>query len=299
MHIYFPIAEISANIYYIIAIGFVSGVLSNIFGIGGGFIATPFLISIGVPPYIATACSTQQIVGSSCMGILTKMRPLAFDIKLASALAFFGVFGSFLGVMLVRYLKGIGYVDILISFAYVIVMTTTAFSIFMRFLFKNKQKEDTKSFAERMPWHINFPVSEKSISLLFIALLGVFVGFLTGIMGIGGGFILVPVMTYILKLRKDRIIGTSLAQIFIITVFVTTMNVFYTEFLDIMLGVVLIIGGAVGSFVGSIIAKNIKLDQTNFLLALLILTVAIYFGVRLVKTPSGEDMFTIEAVKQE
>jgi uncharacterized membrane protein YfcA len=299
MNIYFPIAEISANIYYIIGIGVISGMLSSMFGIGGGFIATPFLISIGVPPYIAISCATHQIVGSSFMGVLTKIKPMKFDVKLASILAFFGVIGSFGGVVLIKYLKGIGYVDILISIAYVVVMTSTAFSILMRFAFKNKKKVARKSLVESMPWHVEFPASGRSISMVFIVLLGLFIGFLTGIMGIGGGFIMVPVMTYVLKLNQEKIIGTSLVQIFIVTLFVTTVNIFYTEFLDIMLGIVLIIGGVVGSFVGNIIAKNMKLEQTNFFLALLILTVAIFFGVTLVKKPSSDQMFTIEAVKQE
>lgn len=299
MNIYFPIAEISANVYYIIAIGVISGMLSNIFGIGGGFIATPFLVSIGVPPYIAISCATQQIVGSSFMGILTKMKPLQFDIKLASILAIFGVIGSFLGVMLVKYLKTLGYVDILISIAYVVVMTSTAFSILMRFAFKNKPKTSTKSWVEKMPFQVEFPASGKSISMVFLVILGTLIGFLTGIMGIGGGFIMVPVMTYLLKLNKEKIIGTSLAQIFIVTLFVTTVNVFYTEFLDVMLGITLILGGVVGSFIGNIIAKNIKLEQINFLLAILILSVALFFGIQLIKTPSSDEMFTIEATKQE
>lgn len=299
MNIYFPIAEVSINLYFVIGVGVIAGMLSNIFGIGGGFIATPFLISVGVPPYIATACATQQIIGSSFMGILTRMKPVQFDAKLATILAMFGILGSYVGVLLVQYLKGLGYVDILISFSYLIVMTTASFSILARFIFANRPKSQKSSIILRMPMQVLFKDSGKSISMVFIGILGVFIGFLTGIMGIGGGFIMVPVMTYVLQLNRDKIIGTSLMQIFIITFFVTIMNVFYTESLDILLGIVLIIGGSIGSFFGSIISRYIKLDQTNFLLALLILAVAIFFGIRLIKTPSSDDMFTIEAVNQE
>lgn len=299
MNIYFPIAEVSINLYFLIGVGVIVGMLSNIFGIGGGFLATPCLMSVGVPPYIATACSTQQVTGSSFMGVLTKINPVQFDAKLASMLAMFGILGSYIGVLLVQYLKNLGYVDILISLSYLIVMTATSFSIFMRFLFKNNSKNEAPSIIAKMPMQFYFESSGKSISIVFIGILGAFVGFLTGIMGIGGGFIMVPVMTYVLHLNKEKIIGTSLMQIFITTLFVTIMNVFYMESLDILLGVVLIVGGSVGAFIGGIISKYIKLDQTNFLLALLILTVALFFGIRLVKTPSSDDMFTIEAINQE
>jgi uncharacterized membrane protein YfcA len=302
MNIYFPIAEINANLYLIIAIGLVAGVLSNIFGIGGGFIATPFLVAIGVPPYIATACATQQIIGSSLMGVLTRLKPLSVDFKLAGVLAFFGLFGSYLGVVIVQKLKTIGYVDALISFAYVIVMTTTGLSIILQMASKKKELHNEasvkKSFVEGLPFKMKFEKSERNISLVFLGVMGFFVGILTGIMGIGGGFIMVPIMTYILKLKKSTIVGTSLMQILIITIFVTAMNVFKAESLDLLLGSNLIIGGVFGSFIGGIIARKLKFDSVNFLLAILILSVSVFFAFNLLKTPTEHEMFTLEFISQ-
>ncbi len=299
MNIYFPIAEINANIYFIAGIGMIAGFLSNIFGIGGGFIATPFLIAIGVPPYIATACATQQIIGSSLMGVLTKLKPISLDCKLAIIMAVFGIMGSYVGVIIVQKLKTIGQVDILISLSYVIVMTATAFSILLRFALNGKKKKHTKqSFVETLPWQVDFPHSGKKISIIFLGFLGFLVGILTGIMGIGGGFIVVPIMTYTIGIKKNVIIGTSLLQIFIITLFVTAMNIFKTESLDLLLGIDLIVGGVLGSFIGNVVGRFIKFEHINFLLALLILLVSLFFVVDLVKTPGKEDMFTLEAVNQ-
>jgi uncharacterized membrane protein YfcA len=298
MNIYFPIAEINANIYFIAGIGMIAGFLSNIFGIGGGFIATPFLIAIGVPPYIATACATQQIIGSSLMGVFTKLKPISLDYKLAIIMAMFGIMGSYVGVMVVQRLKTIGQVDTLISLSYVIVMTTTAFSILLRFALNGKKKHERQSFVDTLPWQVDFPYSGKKISIIFLGLLGFLVGILTGIMGIGGGFIVVPIMTYTVGIKKNVIIGTSLLQIFIITLFVTAMNIFKTESLDLLLGIDLIVGGVLGSFLGNIVGRFIKFEHINFLLALLILLVSLFFVVDLVKTPGKDSMFTLEAVNQ-
>ena len=296
MHIYFPVAEINGNIFLITCIGALAGLLSNIFGIGGGFIATPLLITIGVPPHIATACATQQIIGSSFIGVLTKIKNLALDVKLACLLALFGIGGSFIGVVVVKKMSDIGQADVLISFTYTIVMTATAFSILIRFILPERKE---KPRAKTLPWQMNFPISGQSISILTIALLGSFVGFLTGIMGIGGCFITVPIMTYILKLNKNTIIGTSLAQIFIITLFVTAMNIFQTNSLDLLLGIFLIIGGIFGSFLGILVGKIIKFEHINFLLALLILLVSLFFISQLTQTPKKTEMFTLEASKKQ
>jgi len=237
------------------------------------------------------------------MGVLTRLKPVAVDFKLAGVMAFFGLFGSYLGVVIVQKLKTMGYVDVLISIAYVVVMTTTGLSILFQ-MSANKNLgnvgiDERKSFAERLPFKFYFKKSEQRISVMFLGILGFIVGILTGIMGIGGGFIMVPIMTYTLKLNKNIIIGTSLMQIFIITVFVTAMNVFKTESLDLLLGSNLIVGGVLGSFIGSIIAKKLKFDSINFLLAILILSVSVFFAFNLLKTPSKQEMFTLEFISQE
>lgn len=296
MHIYFPVAEISGNVFFIACIGAIAGFLSNIFGIGGGFIATPLLIAIGVPPHIATACATQQIIGSSFIGVITKIKNLALDIKLACFLALFGIGGSFIGVGVVKKMNDLGQADVLISFTYAVVMTATAFSILLRFILPEKPPSSKEK--KSLPWQVQFPVSGQSISIPTIALLGSFVGFLTGIMGIGGGFITVPIMTYILKLNSRTIIGTSLAQIFIITLFVTAMNIFKTNSLDLLLSIFLIVGGIFGSFLGTTVGRVIKFEHINFLLALLILSVSLFFISELTQTPKKAEMFILEASKK-
>lgn len=299
MQIYFPIAEINANIVWIASIGLIAGMLSNIFGIGGGFIATPFLIAFGVPPYIATACATHQIIGSSFMGVLTKLKPPALDFKLAFILALFGIVGSYFGVVIIKNLQEIGHADILISFAYIIVMSFTAINILVKFFLERRhvKTNNTKSSATKLPFRVMFSSSPQPISIVVLGIVGVFVGILTGIMGIGGGFVMVPIMTYILKLDKTKIIGTSLMQICIITIFVTAMNIFKTHSVDLLLGTCLIAGGVIGSFVGSKISNKITFEYINFLLALLIICVSSFFVFHLVKTPNVGQMFTLEALQ--
>lgn len=296
MQIYFPIAEININFILIVGIGFLSGMLSNILGIGGGFVTTPYLIAIGVPPYIATACSSHQIVGSSFVGTLTRLKPLALDFKLAIILAIFGIVGSYFGIMLVKILQEIGYADIFISFTYIIVMFVVMCKILIKIFFEKCSKEQNTTIAEKLPIVIKFSSSEKKISIVFLGSIGIFVGILTGIMGIGGGIIMIPIMTYTLAVDKTKIIGTSLMQIFFITIFVTAMNIYKTHSVDFLLGTVLIIGGIFGSFVGGFVSKKIKFDYINFMLALLIICVLSFFTLNLMKTPKIENMFILEAI---
>lgn len=283
----------------VVMVGLVSGMLSSIFGIGGGFIATPFLIALGVPPHIATACATHQIVGSSFMGVLTKIKPLAMDVKLAFVLAFFGIGGSFFGMQLVERFQKFGLADVLISLFYVVVMFYTVVNIFVREVRARRdvKKMEKLELLHKMPWRVKFVGSQKEISLVFLALVGFVVGILTGVMGIGGGFVMVPLMTYTLKIQKDKIIGTSLAQILIITLFVTILNVFVSQSVDLLLGIFLILGGVCGSFVGSVVARIIVFEKINFLLALLILCVSFFFISDLVGKPKQHEMFVLEEEK--
>jgi uncharacterized membrane protein YfcA len=298
LSIYFPVAELHLSALIVLGIGFVSGIMSGLLGIGGGFISTPLLTAVGVPPSVAVATSAHQIVGASFSSILPRLKARKIDFKLGITLAASGVVGSYIGMLIFEKFAGIGNIDSLIGVFYIILMTTVSFLSFKSYFSKSHSRPKIKSPRFTI-FKTHFPISGVECSILIPIMLGTFTGILVVIMGVGGGFILVPAMVSIMKVKNDVAVGTSLLQIFLITIIVLIFHVFKTGLLDIMLGVFLIIGATIGAQISSIISLKIgKRKIINLLLAILTLGVACKFGVDLFFS-SKEQKILIEELHEQ
>lgn len=278
--IYFPVAEVQLSVFVVLLIGFVSGILAGLLGIGGGFISTPLLTLIGVPPSVAVATSAHQIVGTSFSGILPRIKPKKVDFKLGFILAISGLFGSYIGAYVFSFFSDNGNIDSIISLMYLILMTIISLLNFKFYFFKKKQDKEFKTKLNILMTY--FPTSQVHCSALIPICFGILTGFLVVMMGVGGGFILVPMMIFLMRINNDIAIGTSLLQILLITIVIVLFHIFKTEMLDLLLGTFLILGSAFGSQISSILSFKIaKKKITYLLLAILTLLVACNFGFKL------------------
>jgi uncharacterized membrane protein YfcA len=294
LSLYFPVAEVRLSVLVVLSIGFVSGIMSGLLGIGGGFISTPLLTAVGVSPSIAVATSAHQIIGASFSSILPRLKPKKVDFKLGFILAGSGVLGTYIGSIIFDKFLKLGNIDILIAGFYIILMSFVSFISFRTYF--SKIRHEKKSQFQFNFLKVKFKTSEVECSVLIPIFLGIFTGILVIIMGVGGGFILVPAMVSIMKMKNDVAVGTSLLQIFLITMLVVLFHIFRTGLLDIMLGTLLIIGAAIGAQISSIISLKIgKRKIINLLLAILTLTVAVKFGTDIFLS-SKEQKILIEEV---
>lgn len=298
MSIYLPIAEISINIFLLISLGGVVGFLSGMFGLGGGFLMTPLLIFIGIPTNVAVATSANQIVASSVSGALGHWRQGLVDIKMGGVLLSGGILGSVVGVKFFNYLSNIGQIDAVISVLYFALL----FSIGTLMLIESSQiirdrirKKTVKkklhyhNWAHRLPFKTKFYTSKLYISVIPPIIIGFVIGVLSGTMGIGGSFILIPAMIYFLGMPTSKVIGTSLFQIIFITALVTLLHATTTFALDAVLAVILIISSVVGAQIGVITANKLRGEDLRALLAIIVLVVAVQIAVELFIQP--EDVF--------
>ena len=298
MSIYLPIAEISINIFLLISMGGIVGFLSGMFGLGGGFLMTPLLIFIGIPTNVAVATSANQIVASSVSGALGHWRQGLVDVKMGLVLLFGGIFGSIIGVWIFKTLSIAGQIDAVISILYFSLL----FSIGTLMLIESSQvirdrlrKKTVKkkihyhNWAHRLPFKTKFYTSKLYISIVPPIIIGFFVGILSGTMGIGGSFILIPAMIYFLGMPTSKVIGTSLFQIIFITALVTLLHATTTFALDALLAVILIISSVVGAQIGVITANKLRGEDLRALLAIIVLAVAAQIATDLFITP--EDVF--------
>ena len=298
MSIYLPIAEISINIFLLISMGGIVGFLSGMFGLGGGFLMTPLLIFIGIPTNVAVATSANQIVASSVSGALGHWRQGLVDVKMGLVLLFGGIFGSIIGVWIFKTLSIAGQIDAVISILYFSLL----FSIGTLMLIESSQvirdrlrKKTVKkkihyhNWAHRLPFKTKFYTSKLYISIVPPIIIGFVVGILSGTMGIGGSFILIPAMIYFLGMPTSKVIGTSLFQIIFITALVTLLHATTTFALDALLAVILIISSVVGAQIGVITANKLRGEDLRALLAIIVLAVAAQIATDLFITP--EDVF--------
>jgi len=298
MSIYLPIAEISINIFLLISMGGIVGFLSGMFGLGGGFLMTPLLIFIGIPTNVAVATSANQIVASSVSGTLGHWRQGLVDVKMGLVLLFGGIFGSIIGVWIFKTLSIAGQIDAVISILYFSLL----FSIGTLMLIESSQvirdrlrKKTVKkkihyhNWAHRLPFKTKFYTSKLYISIVPPIIIGFIVGILSGTMGIGGSFILIPAMIYFLGMPTSKVIGTSLFQIIFITALVTLLHATTTFALDALLAVILIISSVVGAQIGVITANKLRGEDLRALLAIIVLAVAVQIATDLFITP--EDVF--------
>ncbi|MGB7260525.1 MAG: sulfite exporter TauE/SafE family protein [Albidovulum sp.] len=294
MHLYLPIAEISVNSFLLFAVGGLVGVLSGMFGVGGGFLITPLLFFIGIPPAVAVATSANQIVASSVSAILVHLRRKTVDIRMGTVLLAGGLLGSGLGIGVFNYLKALGQVDLLVKIFYVVFLGTIGALMFfesLRALRKLKQpgrpvvKRRTHGWATALPFKMKFRTSGLYISVIPPLAVGVCVGFLGAIMGVGGGFIMVPAMIYLLNMPTKVVVGTSLFQIIFVSAFTAMMHAVTNHTVDMVLAVILLVGGVIGAQFGAMIGLKLKAEQLRILLSILVLGVCFKIGLDLILLP--------------
>lgn len=296
MSIYLPIAEMSVNILILFGMGASVGFLSGMFGVGGGFLMTPLLIFYNIPPAVAVATEANQIVASSFSGALAHLRKGTVDIKLGVLLLIGGLIGSTLGVYIFSALRSAGQLDLIISILYVVflgaigtLMTIESLNA-IRKSKKNgappKRKSGHDSWIHALPFKMKFRKSKLYISVIPVLLLGMLVGILAAIMGVGGGFIMVPAMIYLLRVPTNVVIGTSLFQIIFVTAYTTIIQSATNQTVDVVLALILMVGGVIGAQFGAAAGHKLKGEQLRALLGLLVLGVCIRLGYDLVVTPT-------------
>ena len=299
MNIYLPIAEVSVNAFLLLGLGGGVGLLSGMFGVGGGFLMTPLLILIGIPPAVAVATEANQIVASSFSGVLTHWRRKTVDFKMGAVLLAGGLVGSAIGVQIFAYLRELGQVELMVSLCYVVFLGIVGALMFIESL--RALRKSAKGRAPRrrghhwshgLPFKMRFRASNLYISAIPPLLIGAMVGVLSAIMGVGGGFIMVPAMIYLLGMATNVVVGTSLFQILFVTAATTLMHSITSHTVDAMLAVMLLLGGVVGAQVGAHFAPRMKAEQMRVALAVMVLVVCTQIGLGLVRDP-GEVFIVI------
>ena len=304
MYIYLPIAEISMNIFTIIGLGAGVGMLSGIFGVGGGFLMTPLLIFLGVPAPVAVGTEANQIVASSVSGVLAHFRRGNVDIKMGLVLLAGGLTGSTIGVALFSLLRDLGQIDVVIKLSFILFLGIIGSLMLIesiRAIMRSRQpgarrgKLHQHNWLHGLPFKMRFRKSKLYISALLPFGVGAIVGILSAIMGVGGGFIMVPAMIYLLGMPTSVVVGTSLFQIIFVTANVTFLQSVQTQTVDIVLAGLLLLGAVIGAQFGTRIGAMLKGEQLRGLLALLVLMVCAKLVYDVVITPS--DLFSVEFLR--
>ncbi|MBU0676022.1 MAG: sulfite exporter TauE/SafE family protein [Proteobacteria bacterium] len=301
MYMYLPIALTSVNWLLVVGLGLGVGLLSGLFGVGGGFLMTPLLMMIGIPPTIAAATDANQIVAASASGTYAHWRLGNVDYKMGIYLLIGGFVGGAFGVQIIKVLRATGGADFLIKMTYVVMLGVVGTFMFfesLNALRKNKNAatvEETKSsapvekkkgFFGSLPLQTYFDKSGVTHSALVPVVLGAFVGILAAIMGVGGGFLMVPVMIYMLRMPMHVVVGTSLFQIMFTCIEVTFLQAYSNHTVDFLLALLLLVGSVFGAQVGTILGKKLHGDQLKILLAIIVLAVTAKIVLELVLEPS-------------
>lgn len=297
-HMYLPIAGNSVNVVIIFMLGGLVGLLSGIFGVGGGFLMTPLLIMFGIPPTVAAASDSNQIVGASTSGCLAHYRLGNVDFKMGFLLLIGGVLGGFIGVQAIKVLRAMGNADFMINVTYVLMLGGVGSYMFIESLQSLRKKDSAVKVSEApakksgytrmlesLPFQTDFQKSGVRLSLLMPLILGSLVGVLAAIMGVGGGFIMVPIMVYLLRMPMHVVVGTSLFQILFTCINVTILQSYTNHTVDFVLALLLLIGSTIGAQFGTKISKKLKGEQLKILLATLVLAVMVKMLLNLLLTP--------------
>ena len=300
MSIYLPIAEMNVNIFLIVFIGMVVGALSGLFGVGGGFLMTPLLIFLGIPPVVAVGSEAPHVLASSVSGVIAHWRKKNVDFKMGFFLLSGGVIGSTIGVNLFKLLKTYGQIDIVIQFLFIIFLGFIGISMAFesaKTTIKNyrttsaiRTKLHQHSWIHGLPFKLRFHRSKLYISAIPPILIGFFVGVLSAMMGVGGGFIMIPAMVYILGMSTNVVVGTSLFQIIFVTANSTFFQSYLNQTVDIVLSALMILGGVIGAQIGVRVGSQLKAEYLRGILAILVLLVCAKILTDLILTPS--DLFT-------
>jgi uncharacterized protein len=301
MHIYLPIAGQSVNALFMILLGFGVGILSGMFGIGGGFLTTPLLIFYGIPPTVAVASATTQITGASVSGAMVHMRRGGVDLKMAGVMTVGGLFGSIVGAALFRMLQASGQIDVVISSLYVLILawigTIMLKDALVALGILNRKVRETQPprhnrWVASLPLRWRFYTSGLYISPVAPLAIGFGAGVMTVLLGIGGGFIIVPAMIYLLGMPARVVIGTSLAMVLAVSAGTTMVHAVTTRSVDIVLAGLLLVGGVIGAQYGALLALRIKPDLLRLALAVIILLVGLRMLLGLAWRP--DEIFSIE-----
>lgn len=300
MDVYLPIANLSVNGLLIVALGVLTGILSGLFGVGGGFLTTPLLIFYGIPPTVAAASAATQVTGASVSGVLAHGRRGGVDYRMGSVMVGGGIIGAMIGALLFRFFQAIGQIDVVISILYVLMLGTIG-TLMMREAIEALRPSEGKvrkvkkrrhhPLVASLPLRWRFYSSGLYISPLAPAILGVLVGILTMLMGVGGGFMLVPAMLYILGMSGNVVVGTSLFQILFVTMATTMMHSLTTKAVDIVLAGLLLLGSVMGAQFGTQIALKARPEILRLVLAGIVLVVAIRMALGLGYRP--DEIFTV------
>jgi uncharacterized membrane protein YfcA len=309
MQIYLPIAEIPVNILLILLLGLVTGFLAGMFGIGGGFLATPFLMFIGISPAVSVATSTNQIIAASVSGLLAHLRKGSVDIKMGAFLVIGGFIGSTVGVSIFQLLQKTGQIDIVVAVIYVVFLGSIGITMLkdsLKTLATKRygvtwEKKNNKNlikllrFIDSLPWKAYFTKSDITISIIIPILLSVGIGILVALMGIGGGFLMIPAMIYILRMPSSVVVGTSLFQIVFIASNATFLQAITNNTVDIVLAFLMIISSAIGAQIGTRVGYRVDADSLRSLLSVLVLLVCAKMLFGLFATPPS--LYVIEMMK--
>ena len=304
MQLYLPIADVPVNIFLILAMGAAVGFVSGMFGIGGGFLMTPLLIFVGITPAVAVASVASHIAASSCSGAISYWRRRAIDPLLVLVLLIGGISGTALGVWTFTRLRLLGQLDLMIALSYVVLLTGVGVAMFwegLRAMLRLRRgvavslrRSGSHSWIHGLPLKMRFKRSKIYLSVIPVVVVGAVIGFIGAVMGIGGGFILVPIMIYLLRVPPSTVIGTSMVLTLVTMMFATLLHAATNHLVDAVLALILMVGGVTGAQFGARAGQKIRGEHLRLLLGLLILAVGIRFAVELVIRP--EDLFTIREV---
>jgi uncharacterized membrane protein YfcA len=303
MQIYLPIAELSVNIFLFLGMGAGVGFLSGLFGVGGGFLMTPLLIFAGIPPAVAVATEANQIVASSVSGALAHWRRGNVDVKMGVVLLIGGLVGSTLGVWIFGLLRGLGQIDLVIRLSYVVFLGIIGALMLVESLRAisrqrkpggKRRKLHQHNWLHGLPFKMRFRRSKLYISALLPLGIGVLVGILAAIMGVGGGFIMVPAMIYLLGMPTAMVVGTSLFQIIFVTANVTFLQAWQNQTVDIFLALLLLAGGVIGAQFGTHAGAKLPGEHLRSMLALIVLGVCGRLAYDLLARP--DDLFSIGVI---
>jgi uncharacterized protein len=295
--IYLPIAEMSVNVFVLLAMGAAVGFLSGMFGVGGGFLITPLLIFYNIPPAIAVATGANQVIASSVSGALAHLKKGTLDFKLGGVLLAGGIVGSTLGVYVFALLRSLGQLDLFVSLLYVALLGTVGGLMMFESVRAMRRvrgggaaslrRPGQHNWIHRLPLKMRFRASKLFVSVIPVLGLGAIIGFLASIMGVGGGFIMVPALIYLLKVPTNVVIGTSLFQIVFVSAYTTIVHAATNQTVDIVLALVLMLGGVAGAQYGARAGQRLRGEQLRALLALLVMAVALRLAVDLFVPPES------------
>jgi len=297
LYIYLPIANVSVHIFVLLGLGLMVGFLSGLFGVGGGFLLTPLLMMIGIPPTVAAASDANQIVAATTSGTFAHWRLGNVDFKMGLLLIAGGLVGGTVGVQLIKILRAAGNADFVIKITYVVMLGIIGSYMFQESLknlrqrpvhskgVKPKKKSWFASCCDAMPFVTHFEKSGITISVVIPIILGMMVGILSALMGIGGGFIMVPVMVYLLRMPMHVVVGTNLFQEVFICINVTFMQSYYNHTVDLLLALFLLVGSSTGAQIGARVSNRLKADQLKIILASIVLAVMVKIAFELVLSP--------------